>query len=427
MSATINTTMSSLLVPGEHSVLGEQQVRIPVGGKIRGGIMVLTAAGRQIKGAQEIYDAGVAAGKPFAVIGQELKTALKLERNILTPKNVPYFVVRRGDFVMPEVADAIMALYGSDGVAGYQLYRLPIILPIDSWLSVMPHGLKCYSRSELQFWSEYGPDGKRYCKTHGAINVDPKSKRAVRPFGGRPIILRAENDGLCNPEGCKEYQDRKCTLTGSFLFYIPGVPGSSAIQLSTNSFYSMQQARQKLEMVAFLHGGKISGTVGGKPIFYLTKKQSEVSMIDPETGKPKKVKQWLIEIEADIDMTRMFQENETPALLAAGEASAAALEDHSEFEPVEAEHDADDVAGKKPETRSAETADEVAEIKALRRKVVDALGVLGIDVNVFAVYAAEHYSQAWGITKADLELIYAELQLAADDDEEMERLKAKLS
>ena len=57
-------------------------------------------------------------------------------------------------------------------------------------------------------------------------------------------------------------------------------------------------------------------------------------MIDPTTGKPKRVQQWIIVIEADIDMAEMYQAAEAPAMLQAGQDAAAALtlDDATEFD-----------------------------------------------------------------------------------------------
>jgi hypothetical protein len=319
-----NTSLEAL---GEGlSILGQRQATIPVGGKIRSGIKVLTKAAAANEVALNIYNKGVAAGATFGAIEKRIMEECKLERSPLTPKNVPYFTVRRADFAMPEVADLILDRYGEvrDGQDGVHLYRFPVIFPMDSWAAVMPHALRAYSRSGLMYWSEYGSDGTRYCKTRADVPVDPSAKRAVRVFGGRPVVLRPDNGGLCEPERCPQYQQRACNFSGALLFFIPGIPGSSAISLATNSIYSMQQARQTLEMVAFLRGGRISGTQDGKPIFYVTKKSEEVSMLDPETGQPKKAKQWLIKLEADIAMDRVFTEAEEPRQIADG-ASAAAL------------------------------------------------------------------------------------------------------
>ena len=400
------------------TVLGERQTRIPVGGKIRGGIKVLTQTAAKHKDAPAIYAAGVKAGRTFGQIEKELMEKCKFEKSPLTPRNVPYFTVRHADFTMPEVADAIMKLYASDRGDGPHLYRFPIIFPVDNWAAVMPHGLNCYTRSEKIFWSEYGADGKRYCKTRGTPQIvgDDKAKRAVRPFGGRPVVLRAENDGLCVPENCKEYQNRQCNLTGSFLFYIQGIPGSSAIELPTTSFYSMQQARQKLEMVSFITGGRISGTLNGKPIFYITKKQEEVSMLDPETGKPKKVKQWLIGIEADIDMTKIFQAGEARIALPAGEAAAAALE-HLPDPDETGEETAAVIA--EPEAKPAETPVEKTDdekIKAAKRELKDLLDTVGINTDIFIPYAKRTWGEKWAATNETLRKAIDDVKAGRDLD-----------
>ena len=418
---TTSDARSGLALHEEHSILGERQVRIPVGGKIRGGIKALTQAAAKHPKAKAIYDAGVAAGKAFGVIEKELIAACGFERSPLTPKNVPYFTARASDFSMPEIADAIMDLYGEDRGEGRHLYRFPVIFPTDSWQAIMPHGLKHYSRSELLHWSEYGTDGARYCMQRAAVTMDPKSKRAHRTFGGRQAVMRPENSGLCAPDKCPEYQARQCNLSGAFLFYIPGAPGAAAIELPNPSFPSMKQARQTWGVVSVMRAGHISGTIDGKPIFYLAKEQREVSMIDPETGKAKKVKQWLIELVADIDMTRILIAAERPALLAAGAEAAHALENQADEELDGDETGEPAVTIQPPESlpapvpQAAVETPEVAAIKEARRKLMESLGFLGLDVNVFNAYAVRTWGDTWGRTLATLKTANDELNLAGDD------------
>ncbi len=397
---------SGLMALGQgQSVLGETQARIPIGGKIRAGIKVLTSAGNKHPKAGGIYADGVMAGESWDAIEKRLKEVCGFDRSPLTPRNVSYFTARRSDFVVPEVAERLMQLYGEDRGDGARLYRLPIVLPLDTWLGNMPHGLKEFSRSELIHWSDYGPDGNRYCYTRGAVEIDPKNKRARRVFGGRPVILRNENYGQCVPDHCPEYQASKCKLSGGLVFYVPGVPGSSAIQLPTTSFYSLSQWRQQMEMVGFLRG-RLSGLgPDNKPVFWLSKKQEEVSMIDPETGRPKRVMQYLVNLEADIDMSRVFR-TDTPALPGA-EAAAMLGHDAEDGEVIQGEvlpPDAPPVQASPP-----------VDIKALRKETNAALIATGINLEEFKTYAAHRWHVDWSTDPEILPLVRDELVAAVAD------------
>ena len=77
-------------------------------------------------------------------------------------------------------------------------------------------------------------------------------------------MRRADNGGLCDPESCPEYQDRKCNLSGRFIFFIPGIKSISAFELPTNSFYAMNAAIQKFQTIGFMRGGRISGFLDSK-------------------------------------------------------------------------------------------------------------------------------------------------------------------
>ena len=444
-----------LAINNGPTVLGERQARIPVGGRIRAGVKVLTSAatkGPKGKQAQQIYDRGVRAGASWDDIEKALRDKCGFDRSPLTPRNVPYFTVRRSDFQVPETADAIMDQYAEpdeDGVP--RLYRFPVIFATDNWQANMPHALKAYTRSELLYWSEYDQDGTRRCYTRAQVQVDQRNRRAKahRPYGGRPVVLRQDNGGVCDPNSCPEYQNRQCTLSGSLLFFIPGVPGTSAIELPTTSFYALQQARQKMEMVAFLRGGRISGTHQGAPIFFITKTQQEVPMIDPETGKAKRVRQYLVTLEADIDMTSVFQAAEHQQLedaRQAGGAAAAALEHRRDIEdeldgqgePLPADEPppqewAEDEAPEQdegPEPVTGELVDDEpgagdpgpqdddkAQVRDLRAQAFQLVEQVGIVPDVFNRWAIEEQGQAWARNADGLHWAVQQLQdaLASDD------------
>lgn len=390
-----------------NSVLGQSQARIPVGGKIRAGIKVLTSTAAKNAKAAELYQRGVQAGDAWDKIEKAIKDACNLDKSPMTPKNVPYFTARRGDFTIPEVADRIMSLYGEDRGDGIRLYRFPIILPLDNWQAVMPHGLRCFTRSELVYWSEYGQDGNRYCHTHGEVEKDPRAQRAKRTFGGRPVVLRNLNDGNCEPDKCPEYQASKCKLSGGLMFYIPGIPGSSAIQLPTTSFYSLSQWRQQMEMVGFLRGRIAGAGENGKPIFYLTKRQEEISMIDPETGKAKRVTQYLVTLEADIDMSKVFQADHAPML--SGPEAAAMLDGPAHI-------DGEVITGEtSPPVDIAPEDDIKAAIKRLRSVVFEALQFLKIDLEQFDAYAKTSWGEYWSRDLEGLEQAKSDLVRAPDD------------
>ncbi len=294
------------------TVLGQGPARIPTGGKIRAGIKVLTAKAAAHPDARAIYERGMAASDSFVQIEQALMAALPQLKSPLVPKNVAWFTVRGQDFSNPETARQILAAYAEDRGDGVKrLYRFPVVFPSDYWQVVMPHELAAWGAAERHYWSESSPDGRvRYCKQHASVPFDDPGKRVIRLFGGRKTMLRDQNAGLCDPESCREYQLRQCNLTGRFLFFIPGIRSISAFELHTNSFYAMNMAIQKFETISFLRGGRISGFLDDQRTpFYLTKKLMEVARID-EQGRAVRVPQWIIDLEAPVDVTALIRNNE---------------------------------------------------------------------------------------------------------------------
>ena len=299
----------ALAVP---TLLGRTAPRIPVAGRIRAGIKVLTRRAAENERVRAIYERGVEQGKSFDSIEREIADAVPDVKNPLAPKNVPYFTVRGEDFPNPEIARQITDLFGEDRGDGLKrLYRFPVVFPADAWQSVMPHELVAWTANERRFWSEYATDGQtRYCMSHAPVPVVSGTRRAIRVWGGRKTMRRADNGGLCDPESCAEYQDRKCNLSGRFIFFIPGIKSISAFELPTNSFYAMNAAIQKFQTIGFMRGGRISGFLDGRHTpFYLTKRLVEVPRIDEE-GRPVRTSQWLIELEAPVDVAALLRPDE---------------------------------------------------------------------------------------------------------------------
>lgn len=394
-----DTSGTALSTDVRSTILDEKPGRLPVMGVIRSGIKVLTKAAAENKAAVALYDAGVKAQKSFDEIAAELANKCQLAK-ALVPKNVSYFTARRGDFGVPEVADMINDTYSTDGPDGRHLYRIPVIFPVDDWRVVIPHALRCWSASELRYWSVYGPDGARYCMTRSSPKIDPKTKRAVRMFGGRDVVMRAENGGLCEPQNCPEYQNRACNLSGSFLFYMPAVPGAGCIEIKTNSIYSMQGVKQVLETVAFLRRGRISGLRDdGKPLFWLTKQQKEIVQLDPATGQPKRAKQWLIVLEADLSVEAfLLGYQSAPAAGALPDGVPDAAEDDEEgLRSPAIEHDAAPPAPaeskekKEPPSRNVEA----EQVIALREKVAELAKHTGIAGDTIKGFADELFQSPW--------------------------------
>ncbi|MFY9329527.1 MAG: hypothetical protein WAO76_16140 [Georgfuchsia sp.] len=308
MANAIVTTQGG---PAAATLLGQGPARIPTGGKIRAGIKVLTKKASEQPKAKAIYDQGVAAGQSFEQIERAIGEALPNLKTPLIPRNVPWFTVRAQDFSNPEIAREILEAYGEDRGEGRRLYRFPVVFPSDYWQTVMPHELAAWGMHDKHYWSQYSADGRvRHCMCHAPVPVDDSGRRAIRLFGGRKTVVREDNAGLCEPEACREYQQRQCNLTGRFLFFIPGIRSISAFELPTNSFYAMNAANQKFETVGFLRGGRISGFLDrqGTP-FYLSKKLMEVAHID-EQGRAVRVPQWIIDLEAPVDVTALLRGNE---------------------------------------------------------------------------------------------------------------------
>lgn len=441
---TINGTPPAL-----PTLLGQGTVRIPAGGKIRAGIKVLTKKAAEHPKAKEIYERGVAANHSFEAIERAISEAVPELKTPLIPKNVPWFTVRPDDFPNPEIAKEILTAYGEDrGDGTKRLYRFPVVFPADMWQAVMPHELIAWGANEKRFWSEYAPDGRvRYCKCYAPVPMDPTGKRAIRIFGGRKTTLRQENGGLCDPELCREYQNRQCNLSGRFIFFIPGIKSIGAFELHTNSFYAMNAAIQKFETIAFMRGGRISGFLDKKRTsFFITKKLKEVPHID-ETGRAVRVAHWIIELEAPIDVTALLRANEEDeTAIVNGSQAARMLEgtwpagERAGDEPliggatsevpapgdgVGMEAQGASIQGNEPHSAAPRAqsarAVEVGPTKSESgngprlEQVINAAAEFGIDGARYTAYAAKRWGAGWKINADGRRRALAEIERFRDD------------
>ncbi|MES2354827.1 MAG: hypothetical protein V4568_10600 [Pseudomonadota bacterium] len=422
----VPVTGQTAIVP---TVLGQKSVQLPIGGTIRPGIKILTREAEKHSKAREIYEAGKQLGKSFDKISADITAAVPALQNPLRPTNVPYFSVRAGDFPMPEVAALLLSKYGEDrGDGVVRLYRFPVIFAVDSWDCVMPHTLKCYAGAKLKYWAEYEADGEtRRCMMHAPVPRDPKTQRVIRLFGGRKTVPRPENDGLCEPENCPEYQNRQCNLDGKLLFIVPGIPSINLIALPTRSFYSMDDIRKKLAHVAAMRGGRISGYLLGTQTFWLTKVYKDVARIDDE-GNATKGPQWLINLEADVDLGGLLLAQNAQTVARTANQAMQVLEGSTTIDG------GDNRAIDRPTLPPAAAAeiDERMRIKQLRVDVAQALNEVGIAPDRFDRYSKTTWGKEdWGRTidglfqalahikairepRATLKLLLQELEISAD-------------
>jgi len=204
----MNAVVSMSASPA-RSVVEERAMRPPTIGRVRPGIKVLKQSiARDNERASKIYREMVEAGDSFETIAKALESQCRI-RDALVPKNVPYFTCRRSDFTNPVAA---------------------------------------WATTGRKFFSEYGNDGTRYCKTYAKVERDPRAQRGKRHFGGRVVIFRQDDsipDGICDPEQCPQYQSRQCNLSAGFIFAVPDIKGLGLIELPTGGSSPRTLARSR--------------------------------------------------------------------------------------------------------------------------------------------------------------------------------------
>ncbi|WP_437340363.1 recombination directionality factor [Cupriavidus pauculus] len=407
---------------GRRSLLEERPMRPPIIGKIRPGIKVLTKAARDKPEAVKIHDAGLARGDSFERIEGDIARATGI-KTPLVPKNVPWFTCRASDFANPALAEDIVQRYGEDrnDGNGLRLWRFPVVFAFDDWLSNMPNQLVAWTKSGRQYFSEYGSDGRRYCKMYAPAVRDERANRAKRNWGGRTVILRQDNDmrdGLCDPQECPQYQGGHCNLSASFFFAIPHVSGLGLIEMPTTSIYVLQKAHAAMQTVAMARGR----LVGVK--FWMSKQELEISRID-DTGKPVRQMQWLITLDAEIDIAALLDGSDRrPPALEMAEQTVSMLEGGREV-PLE-HRSADEGIIEAPQTGTSESGvvqsassippSDTAGTEDLESEYLDLVKRLGLNsedgARQLRAYAAATFGRGWSKREQDVRGFLAQLRTA---------------
>ncbi len=389
----------------KRSILGDVQIRVPVGGRIRAGMKILKRSAAQKPLVKQIYDEGLALGLNFDEIEERLLKEAN-EKGALIPTNVPWFTVRRAEFHVPAIADEIIAKYGEtrpEHPDEKRLYAFPVVLATDNWLDTLPHTFVHREGAEARHWADYDLEGVRRCYTHAPVHFDPKSQR--KQFPKREIVLRKDNDGLCNPETCAEYSKGLCKLRGFVRFYVYGVKGMFLFEIPTSSFYSLSGARAKLEEVRNVRG-RISGLQDGKPLLWITKQRREISRYSLEHQRYVREKQWLIVFEVlDHGVESVLQgaegASQRPLLAQIQQARASA--------PPAEKPSSNPISEK-------EEPDPVERLKALRRELFDLVQARGIATEKFSARSAARYGASWSKNERALAALLEEARQCPAED-----------
>ena len=162
----------------------------------------------------------------------------------------------------------------------------------------------------------------------------------------------------------------------------------------------MNAAIQKFETVAFLRGGRISGFLDRQRTpFFLSKRLMEVSHID-EQGRAVRVPQWIIELEAPVDVSALLRDrDDDETVIVQAHAACGVLEG----EP----------AGPVVSADEAEPAPVPGE--PTLDKVVALAGGLGIGRADFEAYAARRWGPGWKLNRTGRRRAWDELDRHRND------------
>jgi hypothetical protein len=189
------------------------------------------------------------------------------KKSWLTPRNVDFFWVGRGDcHADPSHAELIRKLYADrDG----KIRKINIRFPFDDINRMIAVKLSCYTSAGLRYVGRFH-GGRLMCEDMAAMSEQREKKAQV--------FSRKRTLKPCIPDQCDFYQEKACRMHGGFIFSIPGVPGLGVWAIYTRSAYnSMVYIRtmlQKIEGLARDYCG-LSGIPGD--LFHLKKIRGKVS------------------------------------------------------------------------------------------------------------------------------------------------------
>jgi len=190
------------------------------------------------------------------------------KKSWLTPRNVDFFWVGRGDcHADPSHAELIRKLYADqDG----KIRKINIRFPFDDINRMIAVKLSCYTSMGLRYAGRFH-DGRLMCEDMATIGEEREKK--AQAFS-RKRSLRP-----CVPDQCDFYQEKACRMHGGFIFSIPGVPGMGVWAIYTrsahNSMVYIRTMLQKIEGLAKDYCG-LSGIPGD--VFHLKKIRGKVSL-----------------------------------------------------------------------------------------------------------------------------------------------------
>lgn len=417
-----------------RSILGDAPLRVPIGGRIRAGLKRLTREAKANPEVVAIYERGLDAGASFDKIEEEIKKATKFTKTALVPENIGYFSIRRTAFVNPLLADMIIEKYGEvrpEHPNQKRVYALPVILASDNPIDVLPHRMTTFGEGGRQFWSDFDAQGNRICMTNMPISAE--DKKAKRRFeSGRPIMLRQINEGRCEPNNCVQFQKGDCKLSGSFRFYVYGVPGLCLIDVPTNSYYSLSRSLATLKMLAAVRNGRIAGLHDNQAILWIHRTREEVMRYVPEMGQSVRTLQWLIQFESrDFGVMELLQSVQRTPLLAQPVAAAQGRAVPEKLEKLveQEEQPAQDPMGEPPPagTEAAVQLPEPAQSgkqDAGTKDIKDVLTEIGALVKASGVsqeqcrhYALQRFGRGWSHNRDLVEELYDDLRAQGGPDE----------
>ena len=223
-------------------------------------------------------------------------------------------------------------------------------------------------------------------------------------------MLREDNGGVCEPEACREYQLKQCNLSGRFLFFVPGIRSVSAFELHTNSFYAMNAAIQTFETIGFLRGGRISGFLDRQRTpFYLSKRLMEVSHID-EQGKAVRVPQWIIELQAPVDVAALLREHEDDeAAIVQADTAGVASQVLERIEPAAQDVEDRAAAGDTEPPTPGQDGEPSAD-KVLARAIAS-----GVAAERYEAYADRRWGSGWKLNRHGRRRAWDELERYRND------------
>lgn len=190
-----------------------------------------------------------------------------------------------GRYPYPKATDFFICPPEAQKVLGEKPKELPIMFPVEDETQFAQQWLRAYSQTQGLTCVGNGVTCRRKIDLEGGAMASHTTREGGWIW---------KEDGLCDPQECPDYSEKKCRRVMNLMFLIPEVPGLGVWQIDTSSFFSIVNINSIVRLLKELLGrcsmipltlalGPVEVTPPGlkkKTVFILHIKKDDLKLAD---------------------------------------------------------------------------------------------------------------------------------------------------